>query len=214
MKRRLEEALCILLTAFMLAAPICLGYSREIKEEQSAAVEEVKKVAAVPYVPVLAELPTVEPNAIEVVEEAAYIELDDIPAEVQQCAYKIGQQYGISQELLEALAFKESSYRADVISSDGACYGLMQIRPNSHKARMERLGVTKEDLLEIEPNMLVAADYLAELFDKYEDVGAVLMAYNGDKRAQAYINGECELSSYAKKILNLAIELEERRGKC
>ena len=34
--------------------------------------------------------------------------------------------------------------------------------------------------------MLVAADYLAELFAQYEDLGMVLMVYSGDSGAEAF----------------------------
>ena len=62
-------------------------------------------------------------------------------------------------------------------------------------------------------NMLVAADYLSELFEEYEDVGVVLMTYNGDSDAEAFSYCEAELSGYADDILTLSAELERAHGK-
>ena len=53
---------------------------------------------------------------------------------------------------------------------------------------------------------------LLELFEKYEDPALVLMIYHGESKAQQkYDNGQ--ISSYAKKILDRACELERMRGK-
>lgn len=147
------------------------------------------------------EEPVPEP-VIEVAE--GYID-SDIPVEVQEAAEKWGKIYNICPEFLMAMAFKESSYIPTV--SNGNCLGLMQVNPRWHGERIERLGVT--DIYSIDGNMAVAADYLAELFNKYEDPAVVLMVYNGDSRAQE----EGYISDYAEKILTLSAELEEKHGK-
>lgn len=128
---------------------------------------------------------------------------ESIPEEVQLAAIKYGEEYGISPEFLEAVAYYESRYVADVDSKDGSCKGLMQIAPKWHKDRMKKLGV--EDLHDIDQNMHVAADYLCELFYENDDPGIVLMKYNGDQRWK-----QGKISKYAKKILELTKELEER----
>jgi hypothetical protein len=61
--------------------------------------------------------------------------------------------------------------------------------------------------------MHVAADYLAELFNEYEDAALVLMIYNGDSDASAFAQGDCEMSGYASDILTYSRELEEKHGK-
>ena len=58
-------------------------------------------------------------------------------------------------------------------------------------------------------SMAVAADYLSELFEAYEDPAAVLMAYNGDSRVDEYLAGG-EASDYANSILEMTRELEIR----
>ena len=58
-------------------------------------------------------------------------------------------------------------------------------------------------------NMEVAADYLQELFGRYEDVGTVLMVYHGESGAVSKI----EPSQYADEILTRSAELERIHGK-
>lgn len=141
-------------------------------------------------------------NVIEV--EEGYIDTD-IPQEVQDAAEKWGKEYDICPELLMAMAFKESSYIPTAVNGD--CLGLMQVNPKWHGDRIERLGV--EDIYSIDGNMAVAADYLAELFNDYEDPAVVLAVYNGDSKALQ----EGYVSDYADQILELSAELEEKHGK-
>ena len=96
-----------------------------------------------------------------------------ISEDAQEACVKYGEEYGICPEMLMAMIEKESSGRPDVES--GGCKGLMQISDRWHKDRMERLGV--KDIYSIDGNIHVGADYLSELFEKYCDVGIVLMVY-------------------------------------
>lgn len=130
----------------------------------------------------------------------------DIPEEVQIAAEKYSEEYQISAEYLEAVAFYESSYHANAISPDKTCIGLMQIAPRWHKTRMEKLGVT--DLYDADQNMHVAADYLAELFEKYEDPQVVAMEYNGD---HSWKKGK--LSNYSNKVMLMTEELTKKHLK-
>lgn len=120
-----------------------------------------------------------------------------------------GEEYGICPELLMAIAEAESSGNPN--AENGSCKGLMQVSEKWHKDRMDRLGV--EDLFDESGNILVATDYLYELFKKYEDVGMVLMVYNGDSDAKDYMYGTAELSKYAQKILERSAYLEELHDK-
>lgn len=129
--------------------------------------------------------------------------------EVQTLAEAAGQEYGICPEFLQAVAWKESRWQPD--ASAGGCEGLMQISSRWHGDRMERLGV--ENLYDPEGNMLVAADYLAELFDRWEDPAMVLMVYNGDSSARHYWETGEGISDYAQDILELSEELEREHGK-
>ena len=122
---------------------------------------------------------------------------------------RIGTLYSLCPELLQAIAWHESSYREDA-ENDG-CSGLMQVAGRWHGDRMARLQVT--DLYDPESNMLVAADYLAELFAQYEDLGMVLMVYSGDSGAEAFARSGQGLSEYAQEIMEHTYQLEQQHGK-
>ena len=120
----------------------------------------------------------------------------------------ICQERNICPELVEAIIEAESS--GNPKAQNGDCIGLMQVSESGHQDRMERLGVT--DLTEPYDNILVGVDYLSELFERYEDVGAVLMKWNRDSRLTEYIETG-ELSEYAEKVLSRSAELERLHGK-
>lgn len=114
----------------------------------------------------------------------------------------------ICPELIEATIERESRWNPNAVNGD--CMGLMQISERWHRERMERLGVT--DLLEPYDNILVGVDYMAELFERYEDPGTVLMVYHGEKNAIEKASSG-EISGYADWILTRSAELEREHGK-
>lgn len=132
----------------------------------------------------------------------------ETPIEIQIACNKYGQQYGVCPELIEAIMYYESRYKAD--AQNGTCKGLMQINEPCHRERMKKLGVT--DIFDEEGNILVATDYLAELFEEYEDAGIVLAVYHGEKNAIKNASNGI-LSNYSKKILEKSEELERIHGK-
>lgn len=129
--------------------------------------------------------------------------------QVEELSCEVGEAYGICPEFLQAVAFYESSYNEK--EEAGGCTGLMQISKKWHEDRMERLKVT--DLYDAKGNMMVAADYFLELFDRYDDVGMVLMVYNGDSDAYRYQKTGEGLSVYAASVLEMAAKLEIEHGK-
>ena len=121
---------------------------------------------------------------------------------------QIGNQYNICPELLMAVIEKESSGMSN--ATNGGCVGLMQVSARWHQERMLRLGAT--DLYCERDNILVAADYLSELFQKYKEPSLVLDIYNGNSKAMwNYENGV--ISDYAGDILDRTAELERLHGK-
>lgn len=133
----------------------------------------------------------------------------EIPKEIEEACIKYGEAYNICPELLEAICYEESRYKADV--TGGSCKGLMQINVPYQKHRITKLHVT--DIYDIDSNIHVGADLLAELFNDYsEDAGTVLMLYHGEKDAMK--NGkDGKYSDYAQKVLDRAEELERAHGK-
>lgn len=129
--------------------------------------------------------------------------------EVRELSEQIGAGYSLCPELLQAIARHESGY--DETAESGGCIGLMQVSGQWHRERMRSLQVT--DLHDPAGNMLVAADYLSELFSQYEDTGMALMVYSGDSGAEAYARTGEGLSAYAQEIMEEAALLEREHGK-
>lgn len=80
--------------------------------------------------------------------------------------------YGLSLNLLKAVARQESGFQTNIVSSAGAI-GVMQLMPGT----AEYLGVT--DPYDPEQNIMGGAKLLAELYDRYDgDLSLTLAAYN------------------------------------
>ena len=123
--------------------------------------------------------------------------------EIEEAAEKYGEEYGTGKYILLAIMRYESCYISDVHSDN--CKGLMQINEPYHTERMERLGVS--DLYDIDSNVHVGADYIAELYQSYGDWGIVLGLYHGEKKAVS--NGQKGIySKYTLNILAYAADLE------
>nr|DAG52234.1 MAG TPA: hypothetical protein [Caudoviricetes sp.] len=136
------------------------------------------------------------------------IEPTHISVEAQVSCYEYGEMYDICPELLMAMIEAESS--GNPKAENGDCKGLMQISEKWHTGRMEDIGA--EDIWSETDNIHIGANYLYELFNRYEDVALVLMVYNGESDAvEKAENGY--ISDYARKILDRSAELERWKGK-
>ena len=122
-----------------------------------------------------------------------------VPEELWFYFEDAGEQYNIRPELLAAIAYKESTFRAD--ATNGDCRGLMQVSARWHTERMHRLGFS--DLYRVQDNIMTAADYLAEIMQGQPDIYRALMVYNGDTRQ--------EISQYSKEVVAISIALEITR---
>lgn len=131
-----------------------------------------------------------------------------ISVEAQVSCYEYGEMYDICPELLMAMIEEESS--GNPKAENGDCKGLMQISERWHTGRMEEIGA--DDIWSETDNIHIGANYLHELFNRYEDVALVLMVYNGESDAvEKAENGY--ISDYARKILDRSAELERWKGK-
>lgn len=129
----------------------------------------------------------------------------DVPLEVplQEHIIEQADEHGIDPAVIVAMACKESSYRPSAIGDSGKSFGLLQIQPRWHSARMSKLGCT--DLLDPYQNVVVGIDYLCDLLSKYGDMGKALTAYN-----RGHYNGT--VTQYAKTILAHAEKLNNERS--
>ena len=137
------------------------------------------------------------PDAKEIEEATSYLSENRIviPAEIEELCKKYGKEYDICPEILMAVCWVESNCKPEVSNPSG-CHGLMQIKTGSHRKRMAKLGVN--DLFDIEGNVNVGADYLAELLTENE-LERSLCLYNGVS---------ANSTGYSRKVLKIAHYLE------
>lgn len=96
---------------------------------------------------------------------------------VNDC-FRLAQAAHLHPTLLLAVIAQESSFRSDAVSAIGAV-GLMQIRPELHDWRRDRLGLSGA-LTDPEVNIAVGADVLREcLFRNRGDLARALVDYSG-----------------------------------
>jgi hypothetical protein len=175
------------------------NYDKEVQEEAEPVSDADEKYEEMQDM--------IDKNSDELLEYSKEVldEYDvELPDSVEKDCIKVGNIYNICPEFLEAIAWRET--RFDHTLYNGSCTGIMQVSSVWHQERMKRLGVSS--LTDQYGCILVASDYLSELFDKYEDPGVVLMVYNGDS---SYDSGT--LSKYASEILLISESLERVHGK-
>lgn len=137
---------------------------------------------------------------------------DGIPDNIRQYCELVGSEYDICPELLEAMAYNESRFEPDVVN--GNHYGLLQVNVKTHKARIEKYGWTAEDMFDPYKNLMVAGDFLHELYTMYGDENPIVLAYySGNSSAIKRYLKTGEMCSYAKKILEHSAEYERIHGK-
>ena len=146
----------------------------------------------------------------EAVSQRINCRLDD---ETQQMILEKCEKYNIDFAFAMAVIFKESSFRPDADS--GSSVGLMQINRINHEWLSKELGIT--DFFDPEQNVEAGLFMLRKLFDKYEDSGFVLMAYNmGETGAKKLWDKGIYMSDYAEGVLQQAEiyseEIQERMG--
>lgn len=111
-----------------------------------------------------------------------------VPGQFRVVFRTTAEEYGLSEELLEAIAFRKSTFNPSAVN--GNCMGLMQVNPMWHQ---DRIG--GRDVMNPEVNVEVSADYLSELLEDH-NLAKALMIYNGDE-------GE-GVSKYAQEIIQIS----------
>lgn len=112
---------------------------------------------------------------------------------------------------LLAVIAKESNFKPDTIGDNGKSFGLMQIQPQWHSERAERLGVS--DYCDIHGNILLGADYLSEIMVQLHGSHLFsLVGYNAGPAAGARAMEERRPSDYAARVFRLYMALGEIGG--
>lgn len=137
---------------------------------------------------------------------------DKIPEEIRNYCEEIGEMFDICPELLESMAYQESRFIPTV--RNGKHYGLMQVNVKIHADRIERYGYTAEEMFETYPNILVAADYLAELYQTYGDENPIILSiYSGSWKAVSKYKEFGIMTPYVEEVLTRSAEYERLHGK-
>lgn len=165
----------------------------------------VKRIIKLYFVAIV--LPAIFSMFIAVTVHAAEEQIT-VPEDVRKISEELGEAYNICPETIQAIGWWESRFQPD--AENGGCVGIMQVAPQWHKERMDRLGVT--DLTDPRQNMMVAVDYMSELVKDEEDMEEVLMRYHGESRINERLEAG-EMSAYVEGILTLSAELERKNGK-
>lgn len=145
--------------------------------------------------------------------EPSTIQYDDgIPEEIRLYCEEVGEQFNICPELLEAMAYNESRFYPTV--TNGNCYGIMQVNVKIHAFRLEKYGYTEEDMFDPYCNLMVAADYLADLYEMYGDENPIVLSvYQGNWKAVSRYKEYGFLSNYVQTILEHSAEYERLHKK-
>ena len=148
--------------------------------------------------PVVEEVVEVEP---EIVVEEVKVRYFDIPlsTDLQDHIFATCEKYGVQPSIIVAMIKKESEFNAGVIGDGGNSFGLMQIQPRWHRARMDSLGCS--NLLDPYQNVTVGISLFADLYSKGGSIEWALMAYNG---GESYANSKWRagvVSEYARTVL-------------
>ena len=135
----------------------------------------------------------------------------DVPlsADLQKHIKDLCDRYGVDMPLILAIIGQESNYKAGAVGDGGSSIGLMQIQPQYHQARMDRLGVM--DLSDPYQNVEVGIDLIAELMDENKGTEWAVTAYNAGAAAADYNRAIGVRSEYAEGVLQLMEEIERMK---
>lgn len=154
--------------------------------------------------------PTVVTTSV-VTTEAPKVTYFKVPLDedLQDYIFEVCADYDVDPALVMAVIKKESNFKPDTLGDSGRSYGLMQIQPRWHQARMNRLHCS--NLTNPYHNVTVGIDLLAELFDTGKSLEWVLMAYNG---GASYANKKVangEVSDYARIVIGYMNSFKKER---
>lgn len=128
-----------------------------------------------------------------------------VPQYIASIINRASQKYGVDPNLIAAMAFRESAFNPNAVSSRGA-RGLLQLMPRTAKA----LGVT--NAFDPEQSIFGGTKYIASLIDRFHgNVDLALAAYNagpelvakaGPNATQEAIDYVAAIKGYYRAALN------------
>lgn len=195
MRNNLMRLVCIL--AWILALTATAVNARD--------AEVASSPPAVPSTPAVADRNAKQtdggaPDETTAPQAAAHRSLPD-KAELQSTIDRFAGDYGLDPDLVHALIRVESAYDPQAVSRAGAV-GLMQVMPET----AVDYGIDSIDrLFEPETNLHTGMRHLKRLLEKYDGIGAAVMAYNAGEgaleRGQGFVEYP-ETQRYAHQVLS------------
>lgn len=154
--------------------------------------------------------PTEEKDA-QLPEPIEVSQLYDVPLEpeLQEHINQLCDDYNVDMPLVLAIIGQESNYNAQAIGDGGNSIGLMQIQPQHHQQRMDKLGVV--DLTDPYQNVTVGIDLLAELIGENNGTEWAVTAYNAGAGTADYNNAIGIRSDYAESVMMLREMIENEK---
>ncbi|MGX9365249.1 lytic transglycosylase domain-containing protein [Desulfoplanes sp. PS50] len=125
---------------------------------------------------------------------------------IQKLITKYASQYGVDEDLVQALAHVESRYDCKAVSRAGA-QGVMQIMPETQKD----LGLTTP--FDPAANVEAGVRYFKRMLDRFKDTRLALAAYNaGPGQVDKYkgVPPFPETEKYIQDVLNMYAKLKPR----
>lgn len=127
---------------------------------------------------------------------------ETVPQDIAEYCESAGQHFGISPEMLMAIAWKESSFNPK--AENGSCKGLMQINVKVHE---DKLAIYGGDWSDTRTSIYTAAMVISEIMsDDNADLGAIMSLYHGEGTPDAY-------SDYTKEVGRISMDYERIDGK-
>lgn len=134
------------------------------------------------------------------VRPTSQVKTDNTKVSFQDIFAEASKKYKLPQNLLEAVAYRESGFNPNDTSNSGAM-GIMQLMPGTAK----ELGVNNP--YNAYENIMGGAKYLRQLYDSYDgDLSLVLAAYNAGPGTVARAGGVPDsdgVRNYVSSVLSL-----------
>lgn len=143
-----------------------------------------------------------EPQSVEIVK------MYNVPLKpgLQEYISQLCDSYNVDMPLVLAIIGQESNYNADVVGDNGNSIGLMQIQPQHHQQRMDKLGVV--DLTDPYQNVTVGIDLLAELIGENNGTEWAVTAYNAGAGTADYHKTIGTRTEYVEGVMMLREMIE------
>lgn len=170
------------------------GYNKSTTNKPNTTFDSIMEAETIVYA-----VPSSETNKVGSANSVGATTNVEGPAEMEAYFDEAAATYGVSKNILKAIAKAESNFDASATSYAGAM-GVMQLMPST----ASYLGVTKP--YDAKDNIMGGAKYISSLLKQYDqDLSLALAAYNagpGNVNKYGGIPPFTETQNYVSKVLS------------